>query len=319
MDHARNFNATDSFGNSTLINAARHGHATLVKSVLSMPNIDINAKNGQCDTALTLAARQGHITIVQNLLSMTGIHINTANEMGNTALILAANNGHTTIVQRLLSMPNIDINAKNFRGDTALILAARQGHITIVHSLLSMTDIHVNAKNDYGNTALIDALQLDIVSTLLDQPGIHVYAKNKYGTTALTRAHSCNSNPKIITALKSAQQREGVIKTHQHHSSLTYAQAWAATMPEILGLYDTLLLPSDLVPLVISYLTPLSYNEVKGLIPHLNSAQSGDYAAFLIDANSAMPCHRLSYATTTATIRKANLEMEAHTCRCVIT
>lgn len=319
MDHARDFNdtATDNFGNSTLINAASHGHAAIVQSVLSMPSIDINAKNGQRDTALTLAARQGHITIVQSLLSKTGIHVNAVNDMGNTALILAANNGHAIIVQRLLSMPNIDINAKNLRGDTAFILATRQGHITIVHSLLSMTDIHVNAKNDYGNTALIDALQLDIVLALLAQPGIHVNARNKFGTTALIRAHSNHSNSKIITALEIAQQRERVITAYQHHS-LTYAQAWVATMPEILELHDTLLLPSDLIPLVISYLTPLSYNEAKDLLPHLNSARSADYTAFLIDANSAMPCHRLSYATTTVTIRKANLEMENHTCRCTV-
>lgn len=392
-------NTPDAFGNSVLIRAAEHGHIALVRSLLSMKQININATDDNGHTALILAAGQGHTVIVQFLLAQHGINFNAANNNGNTALILASWQGHLAIVRSLLSMAKININASNIGGNTALMSAARRahteivqillaqesinfnatnnrrysallfaadightktvkilltkegihvnatvgngstalflaiihGHIDIIQNLLSRVEININAKNDDGDTALLLAIKciherithvmrtgvtacisshsthdLEIILTLLAQPGICVHEKDIRGMTALTYARTHKElklNAKIITALEMAKNRDSLIRKIQHHLRLSYAQAWAATMPEILELYDTALLIEDLMPIALSYLAMVSYDEAKQLLPHLKTLRAA-YATCVASPKSLHPCqpHSSSIAASTPAV-----------------
>ena len=53
------------FGNNALlINAARHGHDNIVKILLDVPGVDVNAQGG---TAIRFAAKNGHVAVVRTL------------------------------------------------------------------------------------------------------------------------------------------------------------------------------------------------------------------------------------------------------------
>lgn len=326
--HGINFNAANNNGNTALILAAWQGHLAIVRSLLSMAKININATNNGGNTALMSAVRRAHTEIVQILIAQEDINFNATNDRRYSALLFAADTGHTKTVKILLAKEGIHVNATVGNGSSALFLAILHGHINIIQKLLSRVEININAKNDDGDTALLLAIKcihervaqisrtgvtacfsnhlnhdLEVILTLLAQPGICVHEKDIRGMTTLTYARTHKElklNAKIITALEIAQNRENLIKKIQHHLHLSYAQAWAATMPEILELYDTALLVEDLMPIALSYLASLSYDEAKQLLPHLKTLRAA-YATYVVPQKSLHPCQAYASLITTAT------------------
>lgn len=90
-------------------------------------------RNPESD-ALFRAARAGHADTVKSLLTSPGVDVNARDEHGNTALIEAARYGHDEVVQALL-VAKADVRAKNNEGKTALMVAAEGGHDQIVRLL----------------------------------------------------------------------------------------------------------------------------------------------------------------------------------------
>ena len=105
----------------------------------------VNIKDDWGDTVLMRAVSKGYLSVVKRLLTVPDIDVNVKNKGKNTALISAAWNGYTEIVDALLSFPNIDVNAENGYA-TALSAASQNGHVRIVKKLLSFPKINVKTK-----------------------------------------------------------------------------------------------------------------------------------------------------------------------------
>lgn len=84
--------------------------------------------------ALMQAARAGHAEVLKSLLAGGKADVNGRDERGNTPLIEAARAGHDDAVRALL-VARADAGAKNDEGQTALALAARGGHDGVIRLL----------------------------------------------------------------------------------------------------------------------------------------------------------------------------------------
>ena len=152
-----NVNANDDEGNTALISATIGGRTDIVEALLEVKYIDVNAHSEGGDTALIRATIGGRTDIVKALLNKQGIDVNIQGKNKNTALIIAASNGSTEIVKALLNKQGIGVNIQNNDGNTAAISAATNGHTEIVKALLDKQGIDVNIQNNDGNTAAISA------------------------------------------------------------------------------------------------------------------------------------------------------------------
>lgn len=92
--------ATRSPETDALLRAARAGNADTVRSLVALPNVDVNGIDEHGNTPLIEAARLGHDEIVTVLL-MAKADVNTKNDEGKTALMLAAEGGHDETVRVL--------------------------------------------------------------------------------------------------------------------------------------------------------------------------------------------------------------------------
>ena len=83
-----------------LLRAAREGKDDTVKSLLSSPNVNVNATDDNGSTALIEAARYGHDDVVQVLLTH-GADVKAKDKDSKTALMLAVQGGHDEVVRLL--------------------------------------------------------------------------------------------------------------------------------------------------------------------------------------------------------------------------
>ena len=139
-----------------LIWAAR-SHTAVVKLLLAVPGINVNAKDENGWTSLIWAADMGYIDIVKLLLASPDIDVNAMDNNGYNALTWTIRNEiwspRTAIVEMLIAA-GIDVNATDIYGKTALMMAAEMGRIDIVKLLLAAPDIDVNATDNDGYNAL---------------------------------------------------------------------------------------------------------------------------------------------------------------------
>ena len=105
-------------------------------------------------TALMFAAADGHDAMVTLLLTVPGINVNAKNSDGRTALMLAAWRGHSAVVSLLLAVPDIDVNDKDAHANTALSYAAWDGHVVVMSLLAAMPTIDVNVEALWVKNAL---------------------------------------------------------------------------------------------------------------------------------------------------------------------
>lgn len=208
---------------TALRTAALQGHQAIVKQLLQMPGININAHN-QGVRALMIAAQNGRIGIVERLLQVPVINVNAQNQNGDTALILAAENGHTAIVERLLQVPGIDVTHN--QGNLALIRAAEKGHAAVVEPLLQVPGIDVNAQDQRHHTALMFAAYNGheaVVKRLLQVPGINVNAHNPSRFTALILATTMGKKA-VVERLLQAPGIDVNIRTTNGYTALGLAR-----------------------------------------------------------------------------------------------
>jgi ankyrin repeat protein len=69
--------------------AVLHDHFVCAETLLSVPDIDVNAPNSQGATPLMLATERRNIRFVQLLVKASGIKVNTPNRQGWTAIMEA--------------------------------------------------------------------------------------------------------------------------------------------------------------------------------------------------------------------------------------
>ncbi|KAF5320086.1 hypothetical protein D9611_010316 [Ephemerocybe angulata] len=181
-------NAPGNYGRTSLSFAAEKGHKAVVKLLLAAPGINVNAADTSGQTPLSFGAEKGHEAVVELLLAAPGIAVNVPDTNGRTPLRLAAEWGHEAVVKLLLAAPGIDVNAPDTRGQTPMSWAARNGREAVVKLLLAAPGIDVNVPNTNGRTPLSYVASNGheaIVKLLLAAPGIDVNAPGTDGWTPL--------------------------------------------------------------------------------------------------------------------------------------
>lgn len=132
--------------NKLIISAAKCRYEVDIKLFLTVSEIHFN--ESIINEALIVASQNGKYNVVKQLLTVPGININAQDKLNITALIHASGKGHYQVVKLLLDFPGIDVNIKDSFGYTALFLASRRGHTNIVKLLLAMPGIEINERDD---------------------------------------------------------------------------------------------------------------------------------------------------------------------------
>ncbi len=143
MQNPRSENEERILNEERLILAAIKGDSAKVDKLLK---IGVNANNAPgVGRALIGASSSGHTEIVRMLLAVDGIDVNAQDDWNVTALMEASYWGHTEIV-RLLLDADADITLKNKGGKTALDLAREKGNIEIVKLLENIIAVKTRIK-----------------------------------------------------------------------------------------------------------------------------------------------------------------------------
>lgn len=135
--------------------AARRNDAATFRRLLAA-GADVNAKDGQQDSAFLIACREGHAALVAAALA-AGADIRSLNRYGSNAIFGASYRGHLDVVKLLLATP-VDLHHVNNLGWTALLEAVVLGqdgprHREIVQ-LLIQRGSDVDKPDREGVTAL---------------------------------------------------------------------------------------------------------------------------------------------------------------------
>jgi ankyrin repeat protein len=179
---ARECDAQDMYGRTTLYLAAREGHEALVEGLLgkgaSLTLLDVREGN-----ALQAASDRGHAAVVSKLLGAAAASASAGaegaeggaahqNEDGETALLHASKRGHVAVVKILLKDPSgaSTINVCDGHGASPLLFAVAGGHVQSTLELLAAPGVNVDAADRFGCTALgvaAAAGNSSLVATLL--------------------------------------------------------------------------------------------------------------------------------------------------------
>jgi len=177
-----------------LIIAARNGHSTVVTTLLTNYNTDVEAEGTvkfdghmiEGATALWCAAGAGHIGIVEALVA-AGTDVNHLTRTNSTPLRAACFEGRLDIVQ-FLCENKADFHIANKYNNTCLMISCYKGHQGVVEYLLS-AGANPNTKALCGASALHFSAEIGnvpIVQCLLNH-GARM-EPNEHGMTPLKAA-----------------------------------------------------------------------------------------------------------------------------------
>ncbi|KAE9352512.1 hypothetical protein PF008_g5443 [Phytophthora fragariae] len=125
-------NATDAYGYTLLLFAARDGDVKAARFLLEH-HAAVDARNGYGATALHFAASWGQHEVARLLLEH-GASVNAVDSSGKTPLLRAAANGDAKLV-RLLLKHGADMKRRDAFGWNAERLAASAGHYKVLETL----------------------------------------------------------------------------------------------------------------------------------------------------------------------------------------
>lgn len=164
----------------SMLRAARKGR---VAQILRLIRAGVSVHKAP----LIEAARHGHNTAVRTLIDH-GADPTYRDKDGQTALLHAAFRGETATARLLLEL-GADVNSQDKSGRTALSWAAKEGHDGTIRALLEF-GARKEIKDKHGQTALGRAVQArhqNAVVTLLDD-GANINSADMRGWTPLTIA-----------------------------------------------------------------------------------------------------------------------------------
>jgi len=205
-------------------------------SELQRPNVDINARDRQGNTALHGAVLRGSSAVVQRLLR-GGASPQIPNVEGYSPLDVAILNGRTRIVTALLDA-GASAKGSPGRGLSPLHLAAFSGNEKIVATLLARgAQINRRDEGRVGHTPLHYASQegnLSAVLTLL-KGGADMDAKDSTGFAPLVVAVAAGHLSVVRALLSFGADPNSRCSSDGNSTPLHTAVAWNAT-PHILRL-----------------------------------------------------------------------------------
>lgn len=205
------------FGKNILIKASNMPYESLIKLILAVPGININAQtnDGWSPLMCSIYFRQNYIKL---LLQFPGIDVNLRTNYdeaswGLTALLVATEDGQENVVKLLLAVPGINVNIQNYYGDSALLQAAKSGNGNILNLLLEAPNINIHAQNMDGDTAL------DVIRK--KHPALEPIIKNKIDQ--LTQKAFSAVKEEDTKTLKSLIEQIGTDIVDQQGNTLLHA------------------------------------------------------------------------------------------------
>ena len=164
---------TNNKGNTCLMLAAHNGHTETVRTLLCMPEVDVNQSNTGGCTALVGTVMLKHSDVLEVLID-AGADIGAKSDrMVRTPLHSACEVGERDIAKMLVEA-GADVCSTDNDGNSCLSLAAYFGHTDTVRYLLGLKDVDVNHRCLSGHTALHHARQkqhTDVEQVLLEHGG----------------------------------------------------------------------------------------------------------------------------------------------------
>jgi ankyrin repeat protein len=236
------FNARDEYNDTALMIAACEGKTDIVQAFIKkLKNTDKGRE--ALSEALFVAARGGKIDVVRKLIAVNGIKLNARDRNGDTALFLAARYSRSNVVQALIEKLENSAEDNQVLSEALIVAAKRnynssfqQNHnLSTVKALIekfenSAEDIQVLSEallkavisdnlpvvqeliaklenTDKGREALSEALfvaardgKIDVVRKLIAVNGIKLNARDRNGDTALFLA-ARHSRSNVVQAL----------------------------------------------------------------------------------------------------------------------
>ena len=183
---------------------ASTGDLEALKKILTLGNIDINAKNYEGRTLLHLACGEGHYEVVQYLLSLKGIDSTILDNFDKPPMYYAHSQQYWGIVSLFFGGDFNQFGKET--GQTVLQVACRKGNVSLVRLLLEIPEVDVNLKNPkYGLAAIHFAARFDefeVMQALLESGRCDVNIQDNAGKTALHYAQEAKSTEIITLLLK---------------------------------------------------------------------------------------------------------------------
>ncbi|KAL4958860.1 ankyrin repeat domain-containing protein [Aspergillus stella-maris] len=177
---------------SALMWSAKNDRSELAKALIREFKADVNAIH-EGGTPLILAAKLGSESVVRVLLSVPEINLNARNHNQETALWCAANKGKTAVVEGLLKEENIELDCHDAAcGLTPLAAATMNGHTMITRRLRDTGKVDINKQDKLGWTPAFHALwykRYDILRDLLAESALDHTHRDKQGRDLLRVAN----------------------------------------------------------------------------------------------------------------------------------
>ncbi|CAG9946137.1 unnamed protein product [Clonostachys rosea f. rosea IK726] len=203
-------NARGYMGETPFTMAAALGLAVTVKLFLDSGKADAGSYTDDNSSALMLAISGAHDDTAKMLLLQDGVDVNHANDDGHRALSLAAREGLEDMVKTLIDMENVEVDFKDNRGFTPLVRASQRGHLSIVELLLDSGGVDPDDRfvGDYRKTLAraVYAQHLPVIRLLLDSGYININEVDERHRTALH--HACGLHAEEV--VEYLLQRDGI-------------------------------------------------------------------------------------------------------------
>ncbi len=168
------------------IEAAKMGNISLMRRMLGVKGVDINAKDSDGVPAVVWAASEGKINVIQ-LLITESVDVNAVDNNGKTPAYWAACNGHASILEQSIDSNDVDVNKADKEGCPPLHIAAQRNNLDVLRILVESGKVDLNKVDNVGDSSLHDASTKDAIEILLNGD-INVNLKNQDDETPLLRA-----------------------------------------------------------------------------------------------------------------------------------
>lgn len=245
MDEA-DIEARDGDNQTALMLATRHGHTEVVKLLLTTSKFNINAKDRTGRTPLSWAAREGHEGVVLVLLAKEATLTNLGDDFNWTPLSLATAKGHACVAKLILDKDSTAINVRDtVHGRTPLLWAAQNGHDMIVGYLLQIKDLDVDVVDKAGRTSLSRAAgagHATVVELLLGTSKVNVNSRDYSGRTSLSWAAG-EGHETVLRLLLNSDNVD--VNTKDHVGETPISRAIQNQHELVVGLLSELIDPRD--------------------------------------------------------------------------
>ena len=196
-------NATSNSTQTPLMHACYNGGRLENIKMLIQNGADIQASSSNGSTVLHFASAFSNQEVVEFLLKLNEISVNATDNSNQTPLMHACYDGGRLDNIKMLVRNGADTQATSSDGSTVLHFASRRSNQEVVEFLLKLNEISVNETDNSNQTPLMHACfyggRLDIIKMLV-RNGADTQASSSDGSTVLHFA-SCYSNQEVVEFL----------------------------------------------------------------------------------------------------------------------